>query len=258
MAHQRRNGGSSISPVNVSPRTSSLRTRSRPNWTPESQHGEQLPLTVKDESESKHRRKRHHRYLVRIAHALRSRRKETSTILVCMGVASLMFIVLRGMRGMPRVLRALPSTSIAMATTVSFIWTPNSKLSSQSVLPPPFDDENIERSKIPNYGGLEMSFFIEEGARRAIYHDYMLDETRRQRADRLQGEKGERTMDNYYAFDDDYMRNPVMRSSDGPKLAEKQRCRRTNWHRHTPINCNGFHEFDLQSLYGDGRTMYVG
>lgn len=63
--------------------------------------------------------------------------------------------------------------------------------------------------------------------------------------------------DNYYAFDDDRLRNPYVRySKDEEDLAK--RCRRVSWHRFNPINCNVVHELDFRSLSERGDMLFVG
>ena len=103
-----------------------------------------------------------------------------------------------------------------------------------------------------DYGGLYIDVFEEDGAARAIYHDFSLDETKAERHPR---DPEEETVDAYYAYDDDARRNPYRYQ---PKHSGK-RCRRTKLHRRSPLNCNSVYELDLFSaLRKVGRSQYVG
>jgi len=114
----------------------------------------------------------------------------------------------------------------------------------------------------PNYGDLYIDIMEEDGVKRAIYHDYKMDlakydDTGKQiKQLNKDGEEVNDDVDFYYAFDDDEERNPYSIVHD--EELEKKHCRRTNWHRNLPINCNTMHEFDPRSIAIEGRMKFVG
>ncbi|GKY95066.1 hypothetical protein MPSEU_000470800 [Mayamaea pseudoterrestris] len=116
--------------------------------------------------------------------------------------------------------------------------------------------DGMQRNR--QFGGLHFGIFEssecpKEGCRRQIYHDYKMDEMKQDRED--PEEAG--TYDNYYAFDDDRIRNPYVRYSQKKEDLEK-RCRRVSWHRFNPTNCNNLHELDFLSVTERGGTKYIG
>lgn len=103
----------------------------------------------------------------------------------------------------------------------------------------------------PDYGHLNIAFLENEGVKRVIYHDVRLDQGRITTLDD--------DNDNYYAYDDDFKRNPYSHDNDNHvEKEDKRKCRRVNWHRGMPINCNTIYEMDFGTLTDQGRTFYVG
>lgn len=118
--------------------------------------------------------------------------------------------------------------------------------------PLPLNDTD-GRAKTPNYNDLVMDFFEYDNTTRVIYHDYSLDidhDILKQEAEKSPTKK----MDEYYAFDDDFKRNTYYQSYDDDKLYQQKRCHRVSWHRHMPIECNKFHEFDFGGQTTKGLT----
>lgn len=112
----------------------------------------------------------------------------------------------------------------------------------------PFNDTDT-------FGGLQFNFFEEEGQRRTIFHDYDLDDRKEDRP--LRSKKTD--VERYYAFDDDRVRSDYITLYNHyvSEAKSNKLCRRTNWYRFTPLNCNSFHELDLVSLQQNGDLLYV-
>ena len=136
---------------------------------------------------------------------------------------------------------------------VQIPWSrPSKLLPSKIFAPQPFGQENLKRSKNPNYGGLTVYMFEEAGLKRMIVHDPHLDEGKFDRP-----RPKDDTNDYYYNLDDDNLRN-TYRGWDDDKIYQEKRCRRTNWHRILPVNCNTFHEFDIRTVAHLGGLTHVG
>lgn len=125
------------------------------------------------------------------------------------------------------------------------------------IYPKPLIGKALDGVPGKDRGGLYVDIFQpdacpESGCKRQIYHDFRLDETKKDRGDPDEG-----TYDNYYAFDDDKLRNPFARYSRDKRDLERK-CRRVNWHRFNPINCNNIHELDFRSAIERGQTKFIG
>lgn len=108
------------------------------------------------------------------------------------------------------------------------------------------------------FGGLNIQFKDDERKRverREIFHDYNVDRGYDDLSAARQDDDDRH--DYYYAFDDDHKRNPLVGWSDD-RIQDEKTCRRTNWHRDLPINCNSMHEFDIQQKFAEGRSKFVG
>lgn len=108
-----------------------------------------------------------------------------------------------------------------------------------------------------DHGGLLLNILENEALRlqrRAIYHDF--NENRGYDA-LISGPNDDDYVEYYYLFDDDYKRNPLV-GWDDPDIHKKKQCRRTNWYRDLPINCNKLHEFDIEHRFRGGDTKYLG
>ena len=96
----------------------------------------------------------------------------------------------------------------------------------------------------PDYGDLQINF-LEEGMERSIQpdpqalhgHVYTDDEY----------EPDYNSFDEYYAFDDDFVRNEAWEKS-------KKKCRRVAWHKNYFPNCNQFHEIEIIK----GKDRFLG
>jgi len=94
----------------------------------------------------------------------------------------------------------------------------------------------------PDYGGLQINF-LDEGQQRKIQLDPLA----------LHGhlwtnaESPSFGWEEYYAFDDDYIRNI-------PFEETKKTCRRLSWHKNYFPNCNAFHEIEIIK----GKNRYLG
>jgi hypothetical protein len=112
-------------------------------------------------------------------------------------------------------------------------------------------DENFrENAKWTDYGGLDIMILFEDGEARSIYHDFEMDQgmppTARQTIIKNGDPNDDNDMDEYYAFDDDVKRSPLVSASDDA-FAHERRCRRTNWHRFVFPTCNRMHELSVAS-----------
>jgi hypothetical protein len=117
------------------------------------------------------------------------------------------------------------------------------------------DEENHLKAIRRDFGRLEIHIPEDESMRlqrRTIYHDFDEDE----RYEDLQPEDDD-SIDNYYAFDDDYNRNPLMAYED-TEIHKTKQCRRTKWHRDLPVDCNKLHEFDVESRMRTGDMSFLG
>ena len=97
-----------------------------------------------------------------------------------------------------------------------------------------------EASLLDN-GGLKMSILQEDGFARKIHDDSWLGEGHGSDKNK----KKDYTVDQYHAYDDDYLRSPYV-AYDDDKIKDIKRCRRVSWHRYQFPNCNAFHEMDLK------------
>ena len=92
---------------------------------------------------------------------------------------------------------------------------------------------------------------------RVIYHDFWQD-----RGEVRDYSKRDDTVDQYYAYDDDYLRSPFVAYKDDT-IQDNKRCRRVGWYRFYFPNCNSFHEMDLDNnlptylSYGAYRDVFV-
>ena len=106
----------------------------------------------------------------------------------------------------------------------------------------------IINSPHPDYGNLQINF-LEEGMERTIQpdpqalhgHVYTTDEY----------ETDYTSFDEYYAFDDDFIRNEPWKKS-------KKKCRRNAWHKNYFPNCNSFHEIEIINIKGKDRFLGSG
>jgi hypothetical protein len=150
----------------------------------------------------------------------------------------------------------LPSTDTLVFPTKLRMQKSNVKKPTAFHLPTSsLDEENQLEALRRDLGGLEIHIPEEESLRlqrRTIYHDFEEDE----RYEDLQPEDDD-SIDNYYAFDDDYNRNPLM-AYDDTEIHKTKQCRRTTWHRDLPIDCNKLHEFDVETRMRRGDISFLG
>lgn len=107
-----------------------------------------------------------------------------------------------------------------------------------------------------DFGNLDIRFLEDTADRtrgRVIYHDFKDD----QNYDLIYYTDDDDENDYYYNFDDDAKRNPYVMWDD-KTLAQHKQCRRTNWHRDLPMNCNSLHEFDIERRFRLGESKYLG
>ena len=108
------------------------------------------------------------------------------------------------------------------------------------------DSTIIREGKSLDFGGLDLVFpkNERESTTRQIRHDatWMRSDYRDYRTDYMDDDQ-----DNYYAYDDDYVRNPFIESDDEAEQEEIDgyHCRRISEHRLYFPNCNSFHETPL-------------
>jgi hypothetical protein len=132
-------------------------------------------------------------------------------------------------------------------------------LSKQSIRPHKFAVP-VSQIVFPNgfdFGGLDLRFLEDEAFRlqgRLIYHDFYEDTGYSELWDTADDDGD---VDSYYAFDDDEKRNPFVMYDD-PDIHLRKKCRRTKWHRESPITCNTIHEFDFQNHVQLGDTNFLG
>lgn len=110
--------------------------------------------------------------------------------------------------------------------------------------PPPDDNEEGEKTTNgADYGGLEIAMLEEGGGARNILRDW------RDNSGHVFNPEEDETddVDQYYAFDDDYIRNTYQAYDDDEfkGYKEKRSCRRVSWHRLNHPTCNMFHEVDF-------------
>jgi serine/threonine protein kinase len=123
--------------------------------------------------------------------------------------------------------------------------------------PPEPTKEFRDEATFVEFGGLDIRMLEEDGVVRVIYHDHWEEE-----GDVKDYTQRDDTVDNYYAFDDDYLRSPYA-SFDDDTIRDNKRCRRVSWHRFHFPNCNTFHEMDLSCnapvylSYGAYRDVFV-
>lgn len=107
------------------------------------------------------------------------------------------------------------------------------------------DDNFAQKSTTPEYGGLYFNFTKSRGKTRMprIKHDHTDPQVI----------IGDDDRDSYYAYDDDYLRNPYIEIKadnydtyyDYQETDEEHVCRRISEHRLYFPNCNSFHETSL-------------
>lgn len=107
----------------------------------------------------------------------------------------------------------------------------------------------LQGSSGEDYGGLVIWFLENDGERRTVFRDYMLE---RGETNILQRNRDNRDDDveDYYAFDDDRVRSQFGATTDDSPL-----CRRANWYRLLFPTCNTMHEMAMESP--DSRLTYV-
>jgi hypothetical protein len=112
-------------------------------------------------------------------------------------------------------------------------------------MPPPAPTIIRSVNIMPSYGKLQMSFSLEErrGGRRGggdtiagirreiITHDDPQSSGVHAAKKNQSSAADEEYVGSYYAFDDDYLRNPYQRWEDDT-VKEKRTCRRVSWHRY--------------------------
>ncbi len=122
--------------------------------------------------------------------------------------------------------------------------TPNANLSLKIQR---FNNLNVTFYKAPiptiqspntNYGGIQLNFLAESWERK-IHYDH--DEAMSGHVYNVSDfEGGWKHFDNYYAFDDDFVRSKP--------FGKNNNCRRVSWHRLYNPNCNTMHETEAVSL----------
>jgi hypothetical protein len=120
----------------------------------------------------------------------------------------------------------------------------------------PFGDYQSVVAMHYDHGGLDIKILEDEKLRiqrREIFHDFKDD---RGYEELINGPEDDDYVDNYYAFDDDFKRNPLL-AWDDQEIHKTKQCRRTSWHRDLPINCNNLHEFDLEHRFRFGGTKFL-
>ena len=106
----------------------------------------------------------------------------------------------------------------------------------------------LVNSPHPDYGDLQINF-LEEGMERSIQPDPQALHGHVYTSDEF--ESGSNSFDEYYAFDDDYVRNI-------PFEKTKKTCRRVAWHKNYFPNCNQFHEIEIVNVKGTDRFLGSG
>jgi hypothetical protein len=104
------------------------------------------------------------------------------------------------------------------------------------------------RSGRPNFGNLQISFpsvrraggdghvtVIADAEIRQIMHDPQ-QSIRKEARTKNETENDDDSVQSYYAFDDDYLRNPYQLWDDD-QIQDKRRCRRVSWHRFVVLSC---------------------
>ena len=115
----------------------------------------------------------------------------------------------------------------------------------------------LESSDIVDLGGLYIDILEEDEVARVIYHDFWQDE-----GEVRDYSKRDDSIDQYYAYDDDYLRSPFVAFKDDT-IQDNKRCRRVGWYRFNFPNCNTFHEMDsainlpTYLNYGAYRDVFV-
>lgn len=128
------------------------------------------------------------------------------------------------------------------------------------------DDNFAQKSTAPEYGGLYFNFTKSGGKTRMrrIKHDptRMISDYTDPQA--INGDDDDDDRDSYYAYDDDYLRNPYIEFKKGnddtyydyKEPDEEYVCRRISEHRLYFPNCNSFHETSLieaqATIIGEG------
>jgi hypothetical protein len=116
---------------------------------------------------------------------------------------------------------------------------------------------------IPDYGGLEIQFLLEDYVPRPIYHRSSSEMSLSRFKifqeiidDSMKNVKQTVDMDNdgYYAFDDDYQRGIEGNYDGRDHLAEGKRCRRISAYRNHYPTCNNVHETGLL----DSKVEFLG
>ena len=157
--------------------------------------------------------------------------------------------------------------------TVSLVFLPGSiaaaALASNNtnnfLTPQPLEEELKREAHKPDYGELDVKFLLydDDGTvRRHIFRSPRNEWSYEmlQHYDPVTMESLEDLQDDvdfYYAFDDDYKRNPLIAYTDD-KIQDEKHCRRTSWHRDVLINCNSLHEFDVQHRFRSGEASFLG
>ena len=126
------------------------------------------------------------------------------------------------------------------------------------------DDAIIEEAESMDFGGLDLVFFENSNMARKIGHDAMSMQSEYRDHHIVPRDDDQ---DNYYAYDDDVVRNPF-RSVDERNLEDEwngedesksietdgKSCRRISEHRLYFPNCNSFHETPML----DSQATYIG
>jgi hypothetical protein len=112
------------------------------------------------------------------------------------------------------------------------------------------------QTTLPDFGGLVIRIPEDESMRldtRIIQHEFQHDLMYQ---NLISGPNDDDSVEGYYAFDDDNLRNPL-RLYDDKEIHKTKRCRRTNWHRTLYSTCLTFHEFDTLTRFRSNELQYV-
>ncbi len=101
-------------------------------------------------------------------------------------------------------------------------------------------------SPLKDYGGLVIWILQDEGVPRSIFRDFELDEGETTILQRNR-EKRDDDVEDYYAYDDDVVRNQYFSNPKQVTLNPQGQCRRTNWHSLVFPTCNVIHELAMES-----------
>ena len=152
-----------------------------------------------------------------------------------------------------RILNRLMAIDMSSFSAIPIVYLSKRKVKHRFTKPSKFRS----RSERPDFGGIDLRIAEERRLRtqeRTIYHDYHADigyaETLAEQDDDDEG------IESYYAFDDDAKRNPYVEYDD-PDMHLQKQCRRTNWHRDVPLNCNSLHEYDFPHSIAIARSKFL-